>query len=320
VELRHGHRYRQPHAVRPLDAYLHRYVRPERSARPGPTHPAVLSGGTITEPTTAPQWAGYKFEGWYTTKSSGGYRYTFDGNDPPVTSNLPLDARWTPIYTVTFDLNGAPGQAPTHPAVLSGGTITEPMSAPQRTGYTFGGWFTEAACTTQWDFNNTITANRTLYAKWSQITYTVTFNLNYSGAPAGQTQTVAHGATASAPDPAPPRGGYTLDGWFTEAACTTQWNFNNTITANRTLYAKWTKVTYTITMNKNGGTWNYNVPPLQDSYELDYGTLFTPSQNIYMPVHYFRGWYYDAALTNNIGISITVTENITIYAKWESWY
>lgn len=46
---------------------------------------------------------------------------------------------------------------------------------PQRNGYTFGGWFKEADCINQWDFDNdTIFANDeieeiTLYAKWTAI-------------------------------------------------------------------------------------------------------------------------------------------------------
>lgn len=71
--------------------------------------------------------------------------------------------------------------------------------------------------------------------------YTVTFNLNYqgsTGAPASQT--VSKDDLAAKPtDPA--REGYIFDGWYTEATCENEFSFSTKITANITLYAKWTE-------------------------------------------------------------------------------
>lgn len=75
-----------------------------------------------------------------------------------------------PSFTVTFNANGH-GTAPAaQQNILSGGKATEP-TAPTADGYTFGGWYTDAACSAgkKWDFNvNTVTENITLYAKWTQ--------------------------------------------------------------------------------------------------------------------------------------------------------
>jgi len=83
-------------------------------------------------------------------------------------------------YTVTFNANGH-GTAPTAITDLSSGsTITEP-TAPTETGYTFGGWYKEAACTNAWDFSSdTVTANTELFAKWTPaaLVGTVTINGN----------------------------------------------------------------------------------------------------------------------------------------------
>lgn len=71
-------------------------------------------------------------------------------------------------YTVTFDANGH-GTAPAElTGVASGSTIDEPTPAPTATdGYTFDGWYKEAACTTPWNFTtDKVTGNITLYAKW----------------------------------------------------------------------------------------------------------------------------------------------------------
>ena len=69
-------------------------------------------------------------------------------------------------YTVTFDANGH-GTAPTDQKTSYGGKITEP-AAPTAENYYFRGWFKESTCENIWDFDSDIvTANITLYAKWS---------------------------------------------------------------------------------------------------------------------------------------------------------
>ena len=69
-------------------------------------------------------------------------------------------------YTVTFDANGH-GTAPTEQKTSYGGKITEP-AAPTAENYYFRGWFKESTCENIWDFDSDIvTANITLYAKWS---------------------------------------------------------------------------------------------------------------------------------------------------------
>jgi len=71
--------------------------------------------------------------------------------------------------------------------------------------------------------------------------YTVTFNYNYTGAPAAQTVKVKEGAKVAKPAN-PAREGYTFDNWYENAAGTgSAFNFDSTISANKTLYAKWTQ-------------------------------------------------------------------------------
>ena len=70
-------------------------------------------------------------------------------------------------YTVTFDANGH-GTAPTQQKTTYGGKITEP-AAPTAENYYFQGWFKESTCENMWDFDSdTVTADITLYAKWSE--------------------------------------------------------------------------------------------------------------------------------------------------------
>lgn len=70
-------------------------------------------------------------------------------------------------YTVLFNVNGH-GTAPDSQSTSPGGTITEPC-APAEDGFTFGGWYTDAACTTAFNFTSNITSpTTTLYAKWTE--------------------------------------------------------------------------------------------------------------------------------------------------------
>ena len=135
-------------------------------------------------------------------------------------------------YVVTFNLNGK-GTNFTQD-VYENRTIAAPAD-PTTTGFVFGGWYTNQACTSAFDFSTPITANTTLYAKWVQA-LTVTFNLNGHGD--SFTQEVVSGAKASAPS-TPVSAGYVFVGWYSDQACTSEYNFNTPVTSAKTLYAKW---------------------------------------------------------------------------------
>lgn len=47
------------------------------------------------------------------------------------------------------------------------GKLVKPAD-PTRDGYTFGGWYTDEACTQAYDFSTPVTAGLTLYAKWTK--------------------------------------------------------------------------------------------------------------------------------------------------------
>jgi uncharacterized repeat protein (TIGR02543 family) len=204
---------------------------------PAPGQQTVASGGMAAAPNPAPTKAGHTLDGWYAA-----YTTRWEFATSTVTANVTLYAKWTPItYTVSFNAQGG-SPAPGQQTVASGGKAATPSPAPAKAGYTLDGWYTEAAYTTRWDFAaRTVTTDVTLHAKWTLITYTVSFDVQ-GGSPAPGQQTVASGGMAAAPDPAPAKAGHTLDGWYTEAAYTTRWDFSSTVTANVTLHAKWTAV------------------------------------------------------------------------------
>ena len=68
-------------------------------------------------------------------------------------------------HRVKFDAKGGASVDSQTPA--SGSTVTKPAD-PTREGYTFAGWYIDEACTKAYDFSATVTADMTLYAKWTK--------------------------------------------------------------------------------------------------------------------------------------------------------
>lgn len=95
------------------------------------------------------------------------YLYTGDTRDNMlVFSNTNI----SPVRTVNFVTSY--GSAPAMQYIAQGGKVNTPTK-PSATGYSFDGWYKEAACTNAWNFQtDTVTGNTTLYAKWSVCTHT----------------------------------------------------------------------------------------------------------------------------------------------------
>jgi uncharacterized repeat protein (TIGR02543 family) len=155
----------------------------------------------------------------------------------------------TPTYTVTFDSQG--GSAVDLQTVERGGLVIEP-TAPTQTGYAFAGWYKELECTNAWDFNtDTVTANVTLYAKWTINSYTVTYDGNGHTAgtvPVDPSSPYEYGATVTVLNKGDlVKTGYTFDGWNTQADGNGIDQAEGSTFAmgasDVTLYAKWTSQT-----------------------------------------------------------------------------
>lgn len=97
---------------------------------------------------------------------------TLDANDAPqkITAHYP--------QKINYDKNGKTTTSfPTTPVYVTYNTaIGSAPTAPTATGYVFGGWYKEAACTNAWNFStDTVTATTTLYAKWTKDPHTITY-------------------------------------------------------------------------------------------------------------------------------------------------
>ena len=69
-------------------------------------------------------------------------------------------------WTISFNSNGG-SACDTKFVATADGKLVKPAD-PTREGYTFGGWYTDEACTQAYDFSTPVTADLTLYAKWTK--------------------------------------------------------------------------------------------------------------------------------------------------------
>lgn len=138
-------------------------------------------------------------------------------------------------FTVIFD--GQNGGLELTKTAEYNTTITAP-TAPTRPGYTFVGWYKDAAGQTAWNFaTDKVTENTVLYAKWNINSYSVSFDSQ--GGSTVDAKTVIFNTTVGEPT-APTRKGYTFAGWYKDAEGQVAWNFaTDKVTNNVTLYAKW---------------------------------------------------------------------------------
>lgn len=87
-----------------------------------------------------------------------------DGTNGPEKPEAPAAV----TYTVTFDVQGH-GTAPQAQKVEKDGYAANPGTLTAE-GWTFGGWYAEAACTNEFAFaSKKITENTTVYAKWTEV-------------------------------------------------------------------------------------------------------------------------------------------------------
>lgn len=129
------------------------------------------------------------------------------------------------------------------------------------TGYDFVGWYEGSnLVSTSLSFSVTLTANRTLVAKYKIKSYTVNAtseDINKGTvSPAGQT--VEHGANATVV--ATPKAAYNFAGWYNGATkVSSNASYTFAVTANISLTAKFTIKTFTTTTaNSTGGTASVN--------------------------------------------------------------
>lgn len=280
------------------------------TALPTYTITYIVNGGTELEPLTVysgtyvnlgiPTKDYYVFEGWYleenlTTKITSPYE---------VTSDMTLYAKYTlATYSITFVVNGGVEIDKVY------GNIETPITLPTTTkdGYIFGGWYMNEDLTTQVEDPITLKENITVYAKWTEVQkHTVTFITN--GGSSVEDVRVEPGTRITLPTPT--RTDYNFMGWYYNSSFTNEAESPLVVSKDITLYAKWEAIVYyTITFISNGGTEYENIVAVENTVV----NLPDPTKLNCQ----FRGWYLDSGFNNVVKSPITLTKNITLYAKWE---
>lgn len=219
-------------------------------------------------------------------------------------------------------------------------------TVPTKTGYTFNGWnsksdgsgtnyaagdsishtFTRQATLDHTEtihgveYNHFTVSNQshttTIYAKWTVLTYTVSYNANGgSGAPSVQTKT--YGVTLTLSSTQPTRTGYTFLGWSTSSTATSAtYSAGGSYTANAaaTLYAVWQIITYTVSYNKGSNGTGTN-----SSATKTYNVTLTLKGAQFTRTGYAQtGWATSdgGAQAYALGGSYTANASVTLYPVW----
>ena len=151
-------------------------------------------------------------------------------------------------YLVTFDPNG--GKVSKESTAVTIGKPYGTLPTPNRTGYSFDGWYTKETGGTKVTETTTVGKDppTTLYAHWIANKYLVVFDANRgefitAGGESVKTKqsTVTYGSKYNSM-PTPTRtGGYKFAGWYTESTGGTEITSDTTVTTAKThiLYAHW---------------------------------------------------------------------------------
>ena len=265
---------------------------------------------------------GYIFSGWYDSPS-GGTQIT---SNTVCAGNKTVYAHWKPItYNISYNGNGNTGgstAASTHTydtaKSLNGNGF-------EKTGYSFTGWntssngsgtsYSDKASVKNLSSTNGATVN--LYAQWSADTYTITFDGNGGTTPGSQTASYDSkwGNLADSS-----RIGYIFSGWYDSPSGGTQITSDTVCAGNKTVYAHWKPITYTVFYDGNGNT---DGATGASSHAFDTASELT-GNGFARAGYTFAGWNTKAdgsgTAYNDKDSIINLTDvdgqTITLYAQW----
>ena len=193
-----------------------------------------------------------------------------------------------------------------------GKLTAEQVPTPTKEHYTFDGWYETATFDKKFDFNTPITNSMTLYAKWTENKYTLTFDANGGSGTMTPVTDLTGEYTLPANEFTAPSGKQ-FKGWSltTDGAIVTKVD----MTENRTVYAIWESipvVTYTVSFAANGGIGTMaDVTGISGEYTLPANGFTAPAGK------QFKAWSV-GGVEKAAGDKITVTANTTVTAVWKA--
>ncbi|MGN0317531.1 MAG: InlB B-repeat-containing protein [Lachnospira sp.] len=282
------------------------------------SNPAFYYEGKEVVSLTDASKEGYTFGGWYTTS-------TFDDGSKVTsisatqTDLVTLYAKFTvDDYDIEYVLNGGTNSA-SNPDKYTYGVGVASLSDAEKTGYTFGGWYT----TSTFDDGSKVTSISatqtdlvTLYAKFTVDDYDIEYVLNGGTNSASNPDKYTYGVGVASLSDAE-KIGYTFDGWYTTSTFD-EGSKVTSISATQTdlvkLYAKFTVDDYDIEYVLNGGT-NSASNPDKYTYGVGVASLSDAEKTGYT----FGGWYTTSTFDDGskvTSISATQTDLVKLYAKF----
>lgn len=304
------------YAVWSLNTYSIRYeLNGGVNDKKNPSYYTIESGNIALG---KPSRKGYTFGGWFADIS-----FTNESNliASGSTGNYTFYAKWIAnTNTLVFDANGGTGTM-TSIEIHTDEVITLPVNAFSRPGYVFIGWKTsniseEGATYANADFYRMGTESQyVLYATWSCITYSITYDLN-CGINNNQNPSSYTVESGNIQILEPTRAGYTFVGWYSDESLTIP---SSTITAgsvgNRTFYAKWSANTNTIVFDANGG-----IGTMTNQSALTGSTIMLQQNMFYKEGFRFAGWSTVRGATSvysdQSAYTMGVDSSVTLYAVW----
>lgn len=258
--------------------------------------------------------AGYTFAGWI---GSNARNYGDGSAIGPLQQDVTLTASWRAnTYTVRFDANG--GSVPIDSTVVTFDSYYGTLPTPEKTGYTFAGWYTARTGGTRVT-NNTavkIHATHTLYARWEPIAHSVLLN-NHGAVSGDRSVALVYGSVQNSINVPQYDDRFRFSGYFTaeNGGGVCYWNAEGQWVAGL-----WTDLSITelhafrtlksVSLDPNGGT--CGTDEIDVVYDLPLGELPVPQLVGYA----FTGWYTpDGELVSEKTRYDGLTAELT--ARWE---
>lgn len=216
------------------------------------------------------------------------------------------------LFKVVYMNDGA-----VYKTIETSGKIKIETAPSVRPGYKFAGWENNGKVYQPGDEFN-VDENVTFTAKWEEAAepskkYTLTFETN--GGTAVNAVTKEENTVVDLSKYTTSKSGYSFGGWYADSLLTQKVS-SVTLDGNKTVYAKWVKLSsggnvtkYTLSFETNGGSKIESVLKVKNT-AVDLSKYITKKEG-----YSFDGWYTDKELTNKVA-EIKITSDTVLYAKW----
>ena len=283
--------------------------------------------GTLADPLPTYSKPGYNFLYWYLKTEDSKEQEVTSGTT--FTQDTTVYAKWQvqpQAVTVTFDANG--GKCGVERATVNENKKLGSLPTPTWAGHEFQGWYIKDT-NEQVSLTTTYDQNTTLCAKWTLITYTVTFHDNYRTEEQTYTQDFTSGSNDHLQfnDTIISREYYEFSGWAETPDGEVQHFRTHTVEdlpfgqeTTLDLYAVWSYEPRKVTFDACGGKITKDA---KEETSVKVQTQESPintvkAEDIPTPTrkdYAFLGWYIQGT-DKKADLDTTYSEDTTLEARW----